>query len=33
MNIIIIGCGRVGAEVAYGLFRKGYKITVVDPDV
>jgi len=32
MNIIVIGCGRVGAEVAYGLFSKGHKITVVDQD-
>jgi len=32
MNIIVIGCGRVGAEVAYGLFSKGHKITVIDQD-
>jgi trk system potassium uptake protein TrkA len=32
MNIIVIGCGRVGAEVAYGLFRKGHKVTVIDQD-
>jgi trk system potassium uptake protein len=32
MNIIIVGCGRVGAEVAYGLYRKGHKVTVVDQD-
>jgi trk system potassium uptake protein len=32
MNIIVIGCGRVGAEVAYGLFRKGHKVTVIDRD-
>jgi trk system potassium uptake protein TrkA len=32
MNIIVVGCGRVGAEVAYGLFRKGHKVTVVDQD-
>jgi trk system potassium uptake protein TrkA len=32
MNIIVIGCGRVGAEVAYALFRKGHKITVIDQD-
>ena len=30
MNIIIVGCGRVGAEVAYSLYLKGHKITVVD---
>jgi trk system potassium uptake protein TrkA len=32
MNIIVVGCGRVGAEVAYGLYRKGHKVTVVDQD-
>jgi trk system potassium uptake protein len=32
MHIIVVGCGRVGAEVAYGLFRKGHKVTVVDQD-
>lgn len=32
MNIIIIGCGRVGAEVAYDLFRKGHRVTVIDQD-
>jgi trk system potassium uptake protein TrkA len=32
MNVIVVGCGRVGAEVAYGLFRKGHKVTVVDQE-
>ena len=32
INIIVIGCGRVGAEVAYGLYRKGHKVTVIDKD-
>jgi trk system potassium uptake protein TrkA len=32
MNIIVIGCGRLGAEVAYALYRKGHKVTVVDQD-
>lgn len=30
MNIIVIGCGRVGAELAYSLFRRGHQVTVVD---
>ena len=30
MNIIVVGCGRVGAELAYRLFQKGHKITVID---
>lgn len=30
MNIIVIGCGRVGAELAYRLFKKGHSVTVVD---
>lgn len=30
MNIIVVGCGRVGAELVYRLFQKGHKVTVVD---
>ena len=30
MNYIVIGCGRVGAELAYRLYSKGHKITVID---
>ena len=30
MNFIIIGCGRVGAELSYHLFRSGHQIVVVD---
>jgi trk system potassium uptake protein len=30
MNIIVIGCGRVGAAVAHALFKKGHKVSVVD---
>jgi trk system potassium uptake protein TrkA len=30
MNVIVVGCGRVGAELAYRLFRKGHHVTVVD---
>ncbi len=32
MNVIVVGCGRVGSEVAYGLYRRGYKVTVIDQD-
>jgi trk system potassium uptake protein TrkA len=32
MNIIIIGCGRMGAELAQTLDRRGYGVTVVDSD-
>jgi trk system potassium uptake protein len=32
MNYIVIGCGRVGAELAYRLFLNGDHVTVVDPD-
>jgi trk system potassium uptake protein TrkA len=32
MNVIVIGCGRVGAEVAYEMYRKGHKVTVIDQD-
>jgi len=30
MNFIIVGCGRVGAELCYRLFKSGYQIVVVD---
>ncbi len=30
MNLIIIGCGRVGAELSYRLFKGGHQVTVVD---
>ena len=30
MNIIVVGCGRVGSELAFRLFEKGHKVTVVD---
>lgn len=32
MNVIVIGCGRVGAELAYGLYQHGHKVVVVDLD-
>jgi trk system potassium uptake protein len=30
MFVIVVGCGRVGAELAHGLFRKGYQVAVID---
>jgi len=30
MNIIVVGCGRVGSELAYALYQSGHKVTVVD---
>ena len=30
MNMIVIGCGRVGAELAYRLHRNGHTVVVVD---
>jgi len=30
MNFIVIGCGRVGAELCYHLFKSGHNIVVVD---
>lgn len=32
MNMIVVGCGRVGAELAYRLFRNGNKVVVIDRD-
>jgi trk system potassium uptake protein len=30
MRLIVIGCGRVGSELAYRLFQRGHKVVVVD---
>ncbi len=30
MNVIVVGCGRVGVELAYRLFKKGHQVTVID---
>jgi len=30
MKIIVVGCGRVGSELAYRLYRKGHQVTVID---
>jgi trk system potassium uptake protein TrkA len=32
MNFVIVGCGRVGAELCYHLFKSGHQIVVVDID-
>jgi trk system potassium uptake protein TrkA len=32
MNFIVVGSGRVGAELAYRLFKKNHKVTVIDSD-
>lgn len=30
MNFIVVGCGRVGTELAYRLFQKGHQVAVID---
>jgi trk system potassium uptake protein TrkA len=30
MNFIVVGCGRVGAELCYHLFTRGHNVVVVD---
>ena len=30
MNFIVVGCGRVGAELCYRLYKSGHKVVVVD---
>jgi trk system potassium uptake protein TrkA len=32
MNIIVVGCSAVGAELAYRLFRRGHRVIVVDEE-
>lgn len=33
MRIIIIGCGRIGALLAYSLYKRGHQVSVVDENV
>jgi trk system potassium uptake protein len=30
MKIIVVGCGRLGADLAYRLFQRGHDVTVID---
>ncbi len=30
MNIVVVGCGRIGAALAHRLFENGHQVTVVD---
>jgi trk system potassium uptake protein TrkA len=30
MKIVIVGCGRMGADLAYRLFKRGHEVAVVD---
>jgi trk system potassium uptake protein len=30
MNVIVVGCGRMGSELAYRLYRRGDQVTVID---
>lgn len=30
MNIIVVGCGRVGSELAYNLYKRGHQVVVLD---
>lgn len=32
MNIIVVGCGRVGSELAYNLYKRGHRVVVLDQD-
>lgn len=32
MNVIVVGCGRVGSELAYNLYKRGQKVVVLDRD-
>jgi trk system potassium uptake protein TrkA len=32
MNFLVVGCGRVGAELAHRLFSSGHQVVVVDSD-
>ncbi|MGH9321882.1 MAG: potassium channel family protein [Vicinamibacteria bacterium] len=30
MYVIVVGCGRVGSELAHRLFRQGHEVTIID---
>ena len=30
MNIIVVGCGRIGAELAYRLYQQGHQVAVIE---
>jgi trk system potassium uptake protein TrkA len=30
MNVIIVGCGRVGAELAFRMYQRGHQVAVID---
>ena len=30
MKVIVIGCGRLGSELAYRLFKRGHDVAVID---
>ncbi len=32
MNFIVVGCGRVGADLAFRLFKNGHQVVVVDSE-
>jgi trk system potassium uptake protein TrkA len=32
MNFIVVGCGRVGAELSFRLFKNGHQVVIVDSD-
>jgi trk system potassium uptake protein TrkA len=31
MKTVVLGCGRLGSELAYRLYKRGHQVTVVDP--
>lgn len=32
MNFIVVGCGRVGAELSFRLFQNGHQVVIIDND-
>ncbi len=30
MKVIVVGCGRLGAELAYNLYKRGHEVSVID---
>ena len=30
MKAIVVGCGRIGSQLAYNLYKRGHEVSVVD---
>jgi len=33
MDVLVVGCGKMGSDLAYRLFQNGHKVTIIDKDL